>query len=213
MAASLARVVGHSRIASVSDVPACVRPVRCAVSRRPPALFESPAVAVGQREEAEDPLPPVRRASVAGGTEHRIRQLVTHSRQRLSESSQSPKANEVWDILDEDQGRASLSDDACEVTDEVAGVIPSSASTCDAVRLARDARSDEIQHSTPRAAVEGCHVRPDRRRIQPPLVHRRSQVRHGVAFPLDVHDDSRICARESESKGDAVVSGANAGGM
>ena len=253
---SLALGVGQSRIASVSDVPACVLPVLAAVAVRPPDAREPPAVAVGhivasfasngretppqvfvcvdtpasgvgqkgasvgspiegvsRREQAKDPLPPMRRASVACGTEHRVRHPVTHSRQRLSESSQSPKSNEVWDILDEDQGRAGLADDAGEVPDEVAGVVTSTASSRDAVGLTRDAGSDEIQAATPREAVEGGKVRPDRRLSHDTRFHRPDQVGDGENFPLDVQDDARVVAGEGDSEGDAVVSGTKAGGM
>jgi hypothetical protein len=53
-----------------------------------------------------------------------------------------------------------------------------------AVRLARDAASKAIHEATPRPAVEGSGIAPQRRRSQKALFHRCHQMRGGEGFPL-----------------------------
>src|SRR5690606_19931781 len=61
----------------------------------------------------------------------------------------------------------------------------------DGVILAGVSRSEDMNEATPRSAVEGEHVRPDRRRMKPPRLHRRDQRRGGSGFPLHVADRAR----------------------
>lgn len=53
--------------------------------------------------------------------------------------------------------------------------------------LARSAASDAIHDATPRAAVEGAQVVPDRSRRQGRLFHPGHEAGRGEGFPLDVH--------------------------
>jgi hypothetical protein len=78
----------------------------------------------------------------------------------------------------------------------------------DAERLAWVAANDAIHDSTPRAAVEGSEVRPDRCRIQGFLFHASSQDRGGERFPLNVADcASRSACCEVKSEVESAVPG------
>lgn len=216
-----ARGVGHicasfasiGRFVCAASLPVCVRVVTPASGvGQKGASVGSTIDGVNLPEEAEHPLAPVRRANVAGGTEHRRLQSVAHSDQRLSEPPDPAKSNEIWNILDEDQGRLALADDAREVPDEVSRVVASGASSCAGVGLTRDAASDEIHDSTPRASVEGGNVRPERRRSHGTRFHRCNQVRGGECFPLHVADRASRHSGEVEASLESAISGADAEG-
>lgn len=61
---------------------------------------------------------------------------------------------------------------------------------CGRERLARVARRDEIHDSTPRAAIEGREIVPDRSRIQGLFFHPRHEAGRSVGFPLDMAHSS-----------------------
>lgn len=67
-------------------------------------------------------------------------------------------------------------------------------------RLARVSRSEEIHDSTPRAAVEGSQIRPDRRFIQSCFRHARSQDFAGIGFDLHSADEASSWNRQSDSE-------------
>lgn len=67
------------------------------------------------------------------------------------------------DVLDEDEPRARLDDDAPRVRPEIALVFFPEPLAGKAVRLARDAANDAVHASTPLAAVEGSGIAPNRR--------------------------------------------------
>jgi len=52
--------------------------------------------------------------------------------------------------------------------------------------LAGEAASDAIHDSTPRAAVEGGNVIPDRSLIQDRIFHPRHEIGRCIGFPLNV---------------------------
>jgi hypothetical protein len=66
------------------------------------------------------------------------------------------------DVLDENKGRSAFANNAGDLGPEVAGVVFSTALAGDAEPLAGISRSDDIHRSTPRCAVEGSHIIPDR---------------------------------------------------
>ena len=71
----------------------------------------------------------------------------------------------MGDILEEYEGRSRPRDDAGDMRPEVARVVRAAAFARDGERLARIARSDDVHRASPRAAVEGGNVVPDRRAI------------------------------------------------
>lgn len=69
--------------------------------------------------------------------------------------------------------------------------------------MAREARSDAIHDATPRLAIEGREIVPDRRAIQGRVVHPRHESSRCVGFPLDVTDNAMLsagCDSDSELK-------------
>jgi hypothetical protein len=56
------------------------------------------------------------------------------------------------------------------------------------MRLAWNPASDEIHCPTPRSAVEGCEIVPDRSAIQGRFFHPRHEDGRGKGVPLDVTD-------------------------
>tara|TARA_Y100000310_G_scaffold102168_1_gene100383 strand:- start:1583 stop:2029 length:447 start_codon:yes stop_codon:yes gene_type:complete len=91
-------------------------------------------------------------------------------------------------VLKEAKSWSDLSDDSGEVRPEVPWVVGASSPAGRAERLARVAASDAIHKSTPRLAVEGSNIIPDRRFIQEAIFHTRDQNRGCNGFSLDVAD-------------------------
>lgn len=94
-------------------------------------------------------------------------------------------------------------DDAVE---QPAVVVGAEASAGDAVGLAGISRHDAIHSPTPCSSVEGGKVRPDRRRMEPPVFHARDQDAGCRGFPLHVADG----ASRWLGKSDAEVESADA---
>lgn len=89
------------------------------------------------------------------------------------------------DVFGEDPLRADLADDPGDVWPEVPGVGLAEPLARQAERLARVARSEDIHAATPRAAVEGAHVRPERSLIQGLVDHPGHESGRSVCVPLD----------------------------
>jgi len=110
------------------------------------------------------------------------------------------EAEMMGDILEEDEGRFSLSDDAGDMGPEVAGIVRALALASHAERLARVARSDDVHSITPRAAVEGGNVVPERRRRQGLVLHPRHEDGRGISVPFDMTDSSISGAGDVEAE-------------
>ena len=65
--------------------------------------------------------------------------------------------------------------------------------------------------ATPRAAIEGGKVRPDRRLMKPPRFHRRDQACGGSGFPLHVTDAPASLSPMMEGEQDAEFESADSG--
>jgi hypothetical protein len=66
---------------------------------------------------------------------------------------------------------------------------------------------DAIHFSTPRLAIEGANIRPNRRRIQGLVFHARSPEFAGECFVLNEADDARFWDRQLDSEIESPVSG------
>lgn len=91
---------------------------------------------------------------------------------------------ERGDVLEEDDRGLDLSDDADEVRPERPLVLMPSLISGDRVGLAREARSNEIHDTTPRSAIEGREIVPDRRLIQRLVFHPCHEDGRGESVPL-----------------------------
>ncbi|MDQ0516750.1 hypothetical protein QO015_002363 [Kaistia geumhonensis] len=117
--------------------------------------------------------------------EEASRKAVAHADQSFGDFGEA-EAEMMGDILEEDEGRLDLADDAGDMRPEVARVVGTPALARDGERLARIARSDDVHRTAPRVAVEGGNVVPDRRAIQGRIFHPRHESGCGEGFPFDM---------------------------
>ncbi len=134
--------------------------------------------------EDEQPLTSVGRADFRR-REESCRKAVAHADQSAGDFGEAD-AEMMGDILEENEGRRDLADDAGDMRPEVARVVGTPALSRDRERLARIARSDDIHRAAPRVAVEGDNVVPDRRWIQGRVLHPRHESGCGEGFPFDM---------------------------
>ena len=117
--------------------------------------------------------------------EEACRKAVAHADQSAGDFGEA-EAEMMGDILEEDERRLDLADDAGDMGPEVARVVRASAFACNRERLARIARSDDVHRAAPRAAVEGSNVVPDNSLIQGRVLHPRHESGCGEGFPFDM---------------------------
>jgi hypothetical protein len=145
---ALARGVGQSRSISVRFPP---------LERVPEQARGVGQVVTFPMGKDEEPLTLVGRANFRRCEEAR-RKAVAHADQSAGDFGK-PEAEMMGDILEEDERRLDLANDARDMWPEVARVVRALALACNRERLARIARSDEIHCSTPRVAIEGFNIR------------------------------------------------------
>ena len=194
---SAASGVGRSSIASQRVTSSCCCPVGSdlpLVRFRVPLL--SPAIGVGQKpggvgelvafavREDEEPLAPVGRADLRR-REEACRKAVTQADQASGDLGKSD-AQMMGDVLEEDERRLALADDARDVRPEVPWVRRAAHPAGDRKWLARIPRKDRVHAAAPLAAVEGSNLVPDRCTIQGRVLHPRHEHGRGEGFPLDV---------------------------
>ena len=94
--------------------------------------------------------------------------------------------SDAWDVLQQQESRSHVEHDALDPRPEPSFVVGALLLSSDGEGLAREARNDEIHASTPRCAVEGFEIVPDRSAIQGLVRHPRHEDGRGIGFPLDV---------------------------
>jgi hypothetical protein len=140
---------------------------------------------VGQQEEAlaEMGCPDLGRA------EHVPLRIEPERGQRshnLVEGAAPADSEEVGDVLEEDQSRASCADNASDLGPEPALVLDTAPPAGAAGRLAGEASRDDI-HARKGAGVEVAEVAaPNRSRLQGRVFHPCQEAGRGVGVPLDV---------------------------
>jgi hypothetical protein len=163
---ALARGVGHSRSSSVRFPPLDRIPEQAR------GVGQFVALADG---EDEQPLALVGRADFRR-REEACRKAVAHADQSAGDFGEA-EAEMMGDIFKEDEGRFDF---------EVAWILGTEPSACDAERLARIARSDDVHRAAPRAAIEGGNVVPDNSLIQGRIFHPRHESGCGIGFPFNM---------------------------
>jgi hypothetical protein len=130
----------------------------------------------------EEPLAPVGRADFRR-CEEACRKAVAHADQSCGDFGEA-EAEMMGDILEEDEGRLDLGDDAGDMRPQVTRVVRAPPLARDGERLARIARSDDIHRAAPRAAVKGDNVVPDWRVVEAAVAHSGAEdgCREGVPF-------------------------------
>lgn len=156
--------------------------------------------------EDKEPLALVRCADFRR-REEACRKLVAQADQSACDFGKA-EAEMMGDILEEDEGRFDLADDAGDVRPEVARVIHAPALARDRERLARIARSDDIHRTTPWAAVEGGNIVPDNRLIQGRVFHPRHESGCGEGFPFDMAHSTISGDGEDEPEIEPACAGA-----
>jgi hypothetical protein len=117
--------------------------------------------------------------------EEACRKAVAHADQSAGDFGEA-EAEMMGDILEEDERRLDLANDAGDMRPEMAWILAAEPSACDRERLARIARNDDIHRAAPRAAIEGSNIVPDNSRIQGRIFHPRHESGCGEGFPFDM---------------------------
>ncbi len=138
--------------------------------------------------------------------EEACRKAVAHADQSCGDFGET-EAEMMGDILEEDEGRPDLTDDAGDMRPEMAWILGAEPSARHAEWLARIARSDDVHRAAPRAAVEGSNVVPDNSLIQGRVFHPRHESGCGEGFPFDMAHSTI----SGDGDGEAEVEPASAG--
>jgi hypothetical protein len=194
---ALALGVGHSRSSSVRFPP---------LERVPEQARGVGQVVALADGEYEEPFAPVGRADFRR-REDACRKAVAHADQSAGDFGET-EAEMMGDILEEDEGRLDLTNDAGDMRPEVARVVSAPAFACNRERLARIARSDDIHRAAPRAAVEGSNVVPDSSLIQGRVFHPRHESGCGEGFPFDMAHSTISGDGDGESEVETARAGA-----
>ena len=139
--------------------------------------------------------------------EEACRKPVAHADQSAGDFGEAEEQM-MGDILEKDEGRLDLADDAGDMRPEVAGIVRAPALARDRKRLARIARAEKIHRTAPRAAVEGSNVVPDNSLIQGRVFHPRHEDGRGEGAPLDVTHSTISGDGEDEPEVEAACAGA-----
>jgi hypothetical protein len=134
--------------------------------------------------EDKQSLAPMGRADFRRREESR-RKAVAHADQASGDLGEA-EAEMMADVLQKDEGRLALGNDARDVRPEMAFVFRPPPPAGDRERLARIARKDDVHRATPRAAIEGSDIVPDRSRIQGRHFHPGHENGRRIGFPFDV---------------------------
>ena len=172
---ALARGVGQSRSSSVRFPP---------LDRVPEQARGVGQVVLFTNGKDEQPFALVGRADFRR-REEACRKFIAHADQSACDFGEA-EAEMMGDILEEDEGRLDLANDAGDMRPEVARVVGTPALARDGERLARIARSDDVHRAAPRTAVEGSNVVPDNSLIQGRVFHPRHESGCGEGFPFDM---------------------------
>lgn len=193
---ALARGVGQSRSNSVRFPP---------LDRVPEQARGVGQVVPLADGEDEEPLALVGRTDFRR-REEACRKAVAHADQSAGDFGEA-EAEMMGDILEEDEGRFDLADDAGDMRPEVARVVRAPALARDGEWLARISRSDDVHRAAPRAAVEGSNIVPDNSLIQGRVFHPRHESGCGVGFPFDMAHSTI----SGDGNGESEVESARAG--
>ena len=194
---ALALGVGQSRSSSVRFPP---------LDRVPEQARGVGQLVVFADGEDEEPLALVGRADFRR-SEETCRKAVAHADQSCGDFGEA-EAEMMGDILEEDEGRFDLADNAGDMGPEVARIVGTPAFARNGERLARIARSDDIHRAMPRAAVEGGNIVPDNSLIQGRVFHPRHESGCGVGFPFDMAHSTITGKGDGEPEVEPACAGA-----
>jgi hypothetical protein len=148
----------------------------------------SDARGVGQSGNEPESLAAVRGTNIGRGVQTPFR--IEPEVGKIGEDVREPVLNKSGDVLQEHASRSHVTDDPSNGRPEPPVIVNSTALTCSGERLARESRSDEIHASTPRCAIEGCEIVPDRSAIQSLFFHPGHENGRRVGVPLNTSHGS-----------------------
>lgn len=120
--------------------------------------------------------------------------------------------NKSGHVLQDDVSGSHVSDDSSDIGPYPPFVVESAPLAGGAERLAGETGSDDIHSSTPRSAVEGAQIVPDRRLIQGRLFHPCHESGRRVGVPLNVTHSSGGDSGESRDELEQSDAGAEVEG-
>lgn len=131
---------------------------------------------------------------------------VTQSSKALVNVRES-QAEVSFDVLEEAEKRSSCLDSSAYMREKVSGVVGPGPDPGVAEGLAGVSSSEEIHLATEASSDfwERLNVRPNRRRIEPSLLHACSQYRGRIKLDLHVTDRASLAAKEAESESDSEL--------
>jgi hypothetical protein len=135
------------------------------------------------------------------------RNLITQAF-KVSGDLRKSEAEVAGHVFEKHDCRFNFANDSTDVRPKVSRIVLSTALAGDTEWLAGVARSDAIHDVTPRSAVEGSEIRPDRCLIQDTRFHRRHQVVDGESFPLHPTDRASASQSQFESEVESGTAGA-----
>jgi hypothetical protein len=98
----------------------------------------------------------------------------------------------VCDVLKETPGWTDGCNNPSDFRPQVTVVVVSSSFPQFGEGLTGVAGNDAIHFATPRAAVEGANVRPNRRIIEQPFLNPSNQDLNAICFPFTVTDEASV---------------------
>jgi hypothetical protein len=140
--------------------------------------------------EEEEPITSVRCANIgrSESTVLRVEPERGQIGQDLVEGSSFADREEARDVFEEDERRLDFSEKSSNMGPEPARVVDSESGAGDAIALAGEPRSEEMNNATPGSAVKGGEIRPDRSRIQEAFFHALDQDRERIPLPFTVQN-------------------------
>jgi len=151
----------------------------------------------------------MRRANLRRAEEASLN-LAAQAEKVSSDPLRAPLGEHAPHVLDEDEERAALDEQAPGRSPQVSRVIAAETLSGEAVRLARDAANDAVHEATEASAREGSHIRVDSCRSQETLLNRFDQTAGGEGFPLHHSDCASAWDCQLDAEVEPSASGADA---
>jgi hypothetical protein len=135
------------------------------------------------------PVSLVRRPNV-GSSQHCPPAVIPERGQVSKDSSESP-STECWAVFHEDVSGSNLANDPRHVSPHpAAGSVDAGSLACNADVLARKTARYDVNNSSPRSAVKGLNVIPNRKGREKAVILSGGKYACGVGLPLDGADSA-----------------------
>jgi hypothetical protein len=147
------------------------------------------AVGVGHFSNKPEPIPLVRRSDI-GRSQH-CPPAVIPERGQVTEDNSEPSSKQSWTVFHEHEAGSYFASDARHVGPHPAAFAGDSRSfSCNANVLAGKTARYNVNNSSPRSAVKGLNVIPNRERREKPVILSGCKYARCVWAPFDGADGS-----------------------